>query len=220
MQATDHPELCGAERGHVAAGTAAENHQIVGMLCHNLTFPGGRRGGCRNEENRCSDLQQHARRLFDDLFDPPQEGHRLAAVHDPMIVGQRDVHHRADHHLALVGDGPLLDGVQAQYAALRGIDDRRRQQRSVDAAVGDRKGAACQFFRADFVRFGALGEVGDLVRFPRNSSARHCAAPGPPARGRCRWRFRCRSSCGTRSPAPDLGVQRREFLQGFDRRPW
>ena len=80
-----------------------------------------------------------------------------------MIVGEGDVHHRADDDLAVAGDRAVLDGVQAEDAALRRVDDRRREQRAVDAAVGDGERAALQLVEADLVFAGAAGEVGDRL---------------------------------------------------------
>src|SRR5687768_14626744 len=84
-----------------------------------------------------SDLDQHAGGFLDRLFDALEEAHRLAPVHDTMIVGERDVHHRPRDDGALDHDGAIDDAVQAEDAALRGVDDRRREQRTVDAAVRD-----------------------------------------------------------------------------------
>ena len=79
---------------------------------------------------------------------------RFAAVDEAVVVGQRDVHHRADDDLAVAGDRAVLDGVQAEDAALRRIDDRRREQRAVDAAVGDRERAALQLLELELVLAG------------------------------------------------------------------
>jgi hypothetical protein len=35
-----------------------------------------------------SNFDQHSRRIFDDLLDPPQKQNRLAPVHQPMVAGQ------------------------------------------------------------------------------------------------------------------------------------
>ena len=50
--------------------------------------------------------------------------------------------------------------VQPKDAALRRVDDRRREQRSVDAAVGDRERAPLQFGKP-ILFSAARGEVGD-----------------------------------------------------------
>ena len=45
-----------------------------------------------------------------------QERYRALAVHDPVIVRQRQVHHRPDDHLPGTGHRPVLDPVQADGA--------------------------------------------------------------------------------------------------------
>ncbi len=80
-----------------------------------------------------------------------------------MIVGQCHIHHRADDHLAGDCDGPLLDGVQAEDAALGWIDQRRGQQRSINAAVGEGERAAPQFVRFDFIFLHPLRKVSDAL---------------------------------------------------------
>ena len=66
-----------------------------------------------------------------------------------MVVAEREIHHRADDDLAVHGDRALLDGVHAEDAALRRIEDRRAEQGAVDAAVGDGEDAAAEVFDAD-----------------------------------------------------------------------
>src|SRR5262245_43416896 len=61
-----------------------------------------------------SHLDQHACRLFDAFLDPLQKRHGLASVDDPMIVGQSDVHHRADHHLALARNRAIDNRVKPE----------------------------------------------------------------------------------------------------------
>ena len=92
-----------------------------------------------------------------------QERDRFAAVDEAVIVGQRDVHHRADDDLAFAGHGAVLDRVHAEDAALRRIDDRRREQRAEDAAVGDRERAAFEVLGLEFVLGGAAAEVVDRL---------------------------------------------------------
>src|SRR5690606_27094296 len=70
-----------------------------------------------------SDLQEHARRVLAGFLDALQERDRLAAVDDAVFVGEGDVHHRAHHHLAPDGHGPLLDRVHAEHARLRRVHD-------------------------------------------------------------------------------------------------
>ena len=84
-----------------------------------------------------SDLDQHARRVLDAFLDALQEGDGFAAIDDAVVIGQRDIHHRANDHLAIARHGTILNGVQAEDAGLRRVHDRSRQQRAIDAAIGD-----------------------------------------------------------------------------------
>src|SRR5687768_18586850 len=58
--------------------------------------------------------KQHAMRVFQLVLDVDQEQHRVLAIDDAVVVGQRDVHHRRSDDLAVFNDGTLLDGVHAQ----------------------------------------------------------------------------------------------------------
>jgi hypothetical protein len=53
--------------------------------------------------------------------------------------------------LAVERDRAILDVVQAEDATLGRVDDRRRQQRAVDAAVADGEGAAGQLLEGELV---------------------------------------------------------------------
>jgi hypothetical protein len=81
-------------------------------------------------------------RILQAFLDAHQEGHRFLAVDDAVIVAERQVHHRPDHDLAADHDRPVLDLVHAENARLRRVEDRRRHQRPVNAAVGNRERAA------------------------------------------------------------------------------
>src|ERR1700723_2822738 len=86
--------------------------------------------------------QHEPGRVFERFLDPDEEGDRFLAVDDAVIVTQRQIHHRANLDLARYSHRAILDLVHAQYAGLRGVEDRRRHQRTVDAAVGDGERAA------------------------------------------------------------------------------
>ena len=47
--------------------------------------------------------------------------HRLAAVDQAVVVGQREIHHRADHDLAVAHHRAVLDAVQAENADCGGL---------------------------------------------------------------------------------------------------
>ena len=67
---------------------------------------------------------------------------RLFPVDDPVIVGEGQIHHGADDDLIVDDDGPLDDVVHAQDAALGRVEDRGREERAEDAAIGDGERAA------------------------------------------------------------------------------
>src|SRR5262249_21371731 len=117
-----HPEteLCGADGGDIPSRPSAHDHQVVLRLGH------------------ASDLQPDAGWPLDAVLDVLQEGDRLAAVHQTVVVGERHVHHRPQHDLAAAAHRPLLDRVHAEYAALRRIDDRCGHERAIHAAIADR----------------------------------------------------------------------------------
>ena len=121
--------------------------------------------GCSRVEHTCVDLHldQQPRRVFDPFLDPPQERDRFATIDDPVIVGQRDVHHRADDDLAVAGDGAVLDRVQTEDRALWRVEDRRAEERAVHAAVADCERAALKFVELDFVFGGPLAKVADRL---------------------------------------------------------
>ncbi|ENN89592.1 hypothetical protein RHSP_59795 [Rhizobium freirei PRF 81] len=80
-----------------------------------------------------------------------------------MIVGERQIHHRADDDLAADGDRTLLDLVHAENARLRRIQNRRGHQRTVDAAVRDGEGAALHVGHRKLTVAGCLAEAADFL---------------------------------------------------------
>src|SRR6267142_2628204 len=102
-----------------------------------------------------SQIQHQPRRIFQAFLDPHQESHGFLAVDHAVIVGQRQIHHRADLDLAADHHRTLLDLVHAQNAGLRRVEDRRRHQRAIDAAVGDGEGAALQLVDLELAVAGA-----------------------------------------------------------------
>ena len=107
--------------------------------------------------------------ILEPLLDAHEEGHGLLAVDEPVIIGERDVHHRTDHDLTVHRHRPLLDLVHAEDAGLGRIQDRRREQRAEDAAVGDGEGAAGEIVGHQLAVARAGRELG---RSARSSSAR------------------------------------------------
>src|SRR6185436_802781 len=91
--------------------------------------------------------QQQELGLLDRELDRDEELHRLGPVDEPVVVGESEVHHRADSDLSRilrVFDRAVLDGVHAEDAGLGRVEDRRGHERPVDAAVGDGEGAALE----------------------------------------------------------------------------
>ncbi len=59
-------------------------------------------------------IHHHHPRFLHELLHAHQEQHCLLPVDDAVIVRERDVHHRANLHLAVDRDGAVLDLVQAE----------------------------------------------------------------------------------------------------------
>ena len=78
-----------------------------------------------------------------------------------MVIGEGQIHHGADLDLAADHHGPLLNLVHAQNARLGSVQDRRRHERTIDAAIGDGEGAALHLLQLQGAVAGALAEVGD-----------------------------------------------------------
>src|SRR5260221_13928683 len=107
-----HAELRRADRRDIAAGTAADDDDIE-------TFT-HRRCLCRSSR---SHIEEDTLRVLDAFLDADQEGHRLAAVDDAMIVAQRQIHHRSDLDLVADNDWALVDLVHAENGRLPRADD-------------------------------------------------------------------------------------------------
>jgi hypothetical protein len=119
----------------------------------------------------CSDAEQDAGGLLDAFLDPNEEGYRFAAVDDAVVVGEGDVHHRPDLDLVADGDRAPGDLVHAEDAGLRRVEDRRRRQRAVDAAIDDREGAAGEILDLPFLCYDCADD--------RETAKRSCAETLP-----------------------------------------
>src|SRR5689334_5063878 len=97
--------------------------------------------------------------VFDELLDLDQELDRLSAVHDPVIVGERHIHHGPDRRLPVYRYDAILNLVEPEDAHLRRIENRRAEQRAEDAAVGDRKRSALEVVEGQGAVDGALSEI-------------------------------------------------------------
>src|SRR5579859_5573126 len=162
-------------------------------------------------------VQQQALRIFQAFLDADQEGHGLAAVDHPVVVAERQIHHRTDLDLVADRDRALLGLVHAQDARLRRVQDRGRHERAVDAAVRDGEGAAGQFFHRQLavarllaIDADLLLDVGEAHQVRIAHDRHHEAALGAD-----------RNTdvvvvLVDQLVARDLGIDRRQFLQGGD----
>ena len=78
-----------------------------------------------------------------------------------MVVGQGEVHHRADHDLTIDDDRAILDFVHSQNAGLRRVEDRRGHQGTVNPTVRDGEGATLHFGHAEFAVARPQAQFGD-----------------------------------------------------------
>src|SRR5699024_10051979 len=86
-------------------------------------------------------VDQETGRIFQRFLDRHEEQHRILAVDDAVVVGNCDVHHRSNLHLAVHDHRAFLNLVHAEDRTLRRVDDRRGEQRAEHAAVRDGKRA-------------------------------------------------------------------------------
>ena len=107
--------------------------------------------------------------VLEALLDRGEEAGGVGTVDEPVVVGQRQVDHRADRDRrrepvsSVTTTARLTTAPVPRIADLRLVDDRGVEQRAAAAGVGQREGAAGQLVRADLVGAGALGQVGDLA---------------------------------------------------------
>src|SRR3954468_11526206 len=101
--------------------------------------------------------------IFQNFLHPHQERHRLAAIDDAVVVAEREIHHRPDLYLSGDCHGALLDLVHSEDARLRRVQDRRGHQRAVDAAIGDREGAALHLLDLERALARAPAHLADLL---------------------------------------------------------
>eukprot|EP00050_Salpingoeca_kvevrii_P016586 m.56840 g.56840 ORF g.56840 m.56840 type:complete len:307 (+) comp7036_c0_seq1:1183-2103(+) len=108
-------------------------------------------------------LQKHRGGILDKLLDGFQEGYRLTAINQAMVVGQSDVHHVANDNLAVDGNRALEDAVHAEDAGLGWVDDGSAHERAKDAAVADGKGATIHVLNRKIAVARLEAEVGELA---------------------------------------------------------
>src|ERR1700730_6442817 len=80
-------------------------------------------------------LQEQTGRSFHTFFYPYQKFHRFLAIYHPMVVAERQIHHRT--HLDFISNRhrSILDFMHSEDTALRRIQDRSAEQRTVDPAI-------------------------------------------------------------------------------------
>src|SRR5205814_7767262 len=117
----------------------------------------------RREGVTASHIHQQSLRLLDALFDADQETDGFAAVDHAVVVGEGEIHHRPRLNLVAQHHRASLDLVHAEDRRLRRIEDRRRHQRAVDTAVGDREGAAGEVLDGELAVPRLAAELADLL---------------------------------------------------------
>mmetsp|Transcript_36729 Transcript_36729/g.77516 ORF Transcript_36729/g.77516 Transcript_36729/m.77516 type:complete len:133 (+) Transcript_36729:106-504(+) len=76
-------------------------------------------------------IKHQPRRIRDLVRHTLQKRHTLPSINQPMIVRQRQIHHRPSHHIPLlIHHRPHLCRVHPQYRALGLIDDGRPHKTS------------------------------------------------------------------------------------------
>src|SRR5690606_23771125 len=179
-----HAQLRRADRGVVAGGAGADDDNVELLLLAHFIRSAGSWPPARGGWGRCrvaaaagrgrpagapaaavpgSEAQHHAAGVLELVLDVDQEQDRVLAVDDAVVVGQRDVHHRRGHDLAVLDDRALLDRVHAEDRRLRRAHDRGREQRAEGAAVGDGERAALQVLELEPALARGLGVVGDAL---------------------------------------------------------
>ncbi len=89
-------QLRSANGADISAGAGADDDEIIhGSLVRTHDCINASRSSLLN-----INIEQQPRRVFKRLFDADEEGHRLLAIDDAMIVRQGEIHHRADFDLA------------------------------------------------------------------------------------------------------------------------
>lgn len=87
-------------------------------------------------------LKKHLPGVLDVLLHLDEELNSLPAIKQSVVVGESQVHHRANLDLSVDSDGALLDSMETQNCALGKVDDRSTHQGAEDAAVADGESAA------------------------------------------------------------------------------
>src|SRR5690606_16633205 len=118
------------DRALIAARACTDHHKVESIR-HDIT----------------SKVEQQTLRVFQNILHAHKEGHGLLAIDDAVIIGEREIHHRADFDLAANDDRAFLDLVHTENARLRRIQDRRGHERTIDTTIGDGEGTALQILK-------------------------------------------------------------------------
>ena len=100
------------------------------------------------------------------MLDRPEEACGIGTINQAVVVAQREVDHAAhgDEIVAVVvghHHRALHDCAGAQNRNLWKVDDRRVEERTTAAGVGDGERAAAQLIGGDFVGASALCDISD-----------------------------------------------------------
>src|SRR5437588_11981932 len=99
------------------------------------TYPPGPEPIITTSNFSISKIERQLLRVLDAFLHFNQKRDRFFAVDRAMIVAEREIHHRPHFRLAVDRDRARHDFVHAKNSGLRRIENRRAQERSVDAAV-------------------------------------------------------------------------------------
>src|SRR5882757_7480300 len=150
------------KRALAAERPLVESDRFESVLDANVRLD-WRRIGSERHGRAPLQIQYQPRRILQAFLDADQERHRFLAVDDAVIIGQCQIHHRADLDLAGDRDRAVLYLVHAENGGLRRVQDRRRHQRTIDAAIGNGEGAALHLVDLELAVARAPSEIGDAL---------------------------------------------------------
>ena len=110
-----------------------------------------------------SNFEQHSLGVLNQRLDALQEQHCVLAVEQPVVVGEREVHHGPGDDLIAPDHWPVDDRVHSEDGALRRVDDRSAHQRAESAAVGDGESAALHVLQRDLPFLSLLSEMREAL---------------------------------------------------------
>src|SRR5438067_8421991 len=101
--------------------------------------------------------------VLDALLHRDQKRHRFLSIYRPVIVAEREIHHRANHDLVFDRHRAFLDRVHPENPALGRIQDRGAEQRAVNSAIRNRERAALQILDLHFPFARFRGVIRDVA---------------------------------------------------------